>query len=560
MMAMKKCRQRDYHPYIDAYMDGVRDGSIIAGEDIKLAMDYVEYKLSDPDVFINHEKIDKAVELMERYFEIRLFDWELFVTACIHCYYQSDDTVVFSTIFIVMGRGNGKNGFISPIAWYLTTHYHGVKGYNIDIVANAEDQAKTSFDDVYEVLERTWKKLKKFFYKTKEIIVNLKTKSYIKFNTSNAKTKDSKRTGCLIFDEVHQYETYDNIKVFTSGFGKRKHSRAFYITTNGNVREGVLDDMLAIAKDILRGTIKDLRWLPLIYRIDKEKEAKDPRMWHKANPSLKYLPTLKLEMEQEFIEMKYKPAMEEEFYTKRMNWPKQNREIIVTEWENIAATNRPLPELTGRSATVGIDYAKINDLASVNIHFREGDMRYDINHSWLCLKSADILRLKIPWRQWEDEGHLTLVDDVEINADLLADYIAEQMTKYNLVKLALDSFRYALLSKSLKRIGFDAAERKNVKLVRPSDIMKAEPVISSCFTKQYFTWGDNPPLRWATNNAKKIPVGRAQGQDKGNYEYGKIEAKSRKTDPFQALVHSMVIEDELGTGESAFDDLPVITG
>lgn len=555
-----KTRRCNYHPYIDAYMDGVRDGSIIVGEDIKLAMDYVEYKLSNSDVFIDAVKIDKAVELMERYFEIKLLDWELFVTALIHCFYKSTDTVVFSVIFIMMGRGNGKNGFISPISWYLTTHYHGVKGYNVDIVANAQDQAQTSFSDVYEVLENTWAKSKKFFNKTKEIIVNLKTKSYIKFNTSNAKTKDSKRTGCLIFDEVHGYETYDNIKVFTSGFGKRKHSRAFYITTNGNVREGVLDDMLAISGDILNGTIKDLGWLPLLYRIDKEEEALDPNMWHKANPSLRFFPELLKEMLDQFKLIKYQPAMEEEFYTKRLNWPKQNREIIVTEWDNIAATNKPLPDLTGRSATVGIDYTKVTDLASVNIHFREGDLRYDINHSWLCLKSADLSRLKIPWRQWADEGYLTLVDDVEIGPDLLTDYIAEQATKYNLVKLALDNFRYALLAKSLNKIGFDAAERKNIKLVRPSDIMKTEPVISSCFTKQHFIWGDNPLLRWATNNTKKIPVGRAQGQDKGNYEYGKIEAKSRKTDPFMALVHAMVIEDELETGESAFDDLPVITG
>jgi len=553
-------RKCDYHPYIDSYMDGVRDESIIAGEDIRLAMDYVEDKLSDPDVFIDTAAIDKAVELMERYFEIKLFDWELFVTACIHCFYKSDDTVVFSVIFIMEGRGNGKNGFISPICWYLTTHYHGIKGYNIDIVANAEDQAKTSFLDIYDVLERTWAKSKKFFYKTKEIIINFRTNSYIKFNTSNAKTKDSKRTGCLVFDEVHQYEDYEQIKRFTSGFGKRKHSRAFYITTNGDVREGVLDDMLAIAGDILKGIIKDLRWLPLVYRIDEEEEAKDPAMWHKANPSLKYLPTLQLEMEQQFIEMKYRPAMEEEFYTKRLNWPKQNREIIVTEWANILATKKPLPDLTGRSATVGIDYTKVTDLASVNIHFREGDWRYDINHSWLCLKSLDIPRLKIPWRQWADEGYLTLVDDVEINPDLLTEYIAEQMTKYNLIKLALDNFRYALLAKSLNKIGFDATERKNIKLVRPSDIMKTEPVISSCFTQQYFSWDDNPLLRWATNNAKKIPVGRAQGKDKGNYEYGKIEAKSRKTDPFMALVHSMVIEDELETGGSVFEDLPVITG
>lgn len=556
-MTTRKC---NYHPFIDSYIDGVRDGSIIAGIDIHLAMDYIEFKLNDPDVFIDTEKIDKAVELMERYFEVKLFDWELLVTACIHCFYKSSDTVVFSTIFIMMGRGNGKNGFISPLTWYLTTHYHGIKGYNIDIVANAEDQAKTSFDDVYDMLEGTWKKSKKFFYKSKELIKNLKTKSYIKFNTSNAKTKDSKRIGCLVFDEVHQYESYDQIKVFTSSFGKRKHSRAFYITTNGNVREGVLDDMLAISKDILNGTITNLRWLPLIWRIDKEEEALNPDMWHKANPSLKYLPTLKLEMEQEFIEMEYKPSTEEEFYTKRMNWPKGNRDLIVTEWKNLEETNKPLPDLTGRSATVGVDYTKLTDLASVNFHVKEGDTRYDISHSWLCLKSKDLKRLKIPWKQWENEGRLTLIDDVEIAPELIVDYIIEQAVHFNIVKIALDDFRYALLSKALKTAGFDSKERKNIKLVRPSDIMKVQPVIESCFTNHYFVWGDNPLLRWATNNTKLISVGKKQGEDKGNYVYGKIEGKSRKTDPFMALVHSMCIEEELGDGNSSFDDLPVITG
>jgi phage terminase large subunit-like protein len=555
-MEILKCRQKDYHPYIDQYIDDCRSGKNIVGKEILLAMDYVESKLNNPDVFIDTKKIDKAVELMERYFEISLFDWELFVTACIHCFYKSDDTVVFSTIFIMEGRGNGKNGFISPIAWYLTTHYHGIKGYNIDIVANAEDQAKTSFEDIYHVLERTWAKSKKFFYKSLVKIVNLITKSYIKFNTSNAKTKDSKRTGCLIFDEVHQYENYDQIKVFTSGFGKRKHARTFYITTQGNVREGVLDDMLAITRDILKGIIKDLRWLPLIYRIDAEEEAKDPNMWHKANPSLKYLATLRLEMEQQFIEMKYKPAIEEEFYTKRMNWPKENRELQVTEWDNIKATNRPLPDLTGWDCTVGIDYASLRDWAAVNFHFRKGDLRYDFGRYWICTQNPELSRIKAPWRIWDT---CVPVDDVEISPELLTDYISETAQKYNLKIIALDNYRYALLKDALEKIGFDPKERKNVYLVRPRDIMKVEPVIESCFNKQFFVWGDNPALRWATNNTKRVRSGKKEGTDTGNFYFAKIEAKSRKTDPFIALVASMVVEDELGTGQSAYDDLPVIT-
>lgn len=557
-MVTWKCRQRDYHPYIDQYIDDCRSGKNTVDDDILLACDLVETKLNNPDVFIDTVKIDKAVELMERYFEIKMFDWELFVIACIHCFYKSNDTVVFDTIFIMMGRGGGKNGFISPVAWYLSTHYHGIKGYNIDIVANAEDQAKTSFFDIYDILKKHWTKLKRFFYKSKECITNLITNSYIKFNTSNAKTKDSKRTGCLIFDEVHQYENYDQIKVFTSGFGKRKHSRAFYITTNGNVREGVLDDMLSIAKDVLKGVIKDLGWLPLLYHISTEEEALNPDMWHKANPSLKYLPVLQKEMNNEFTLMKYQPTLEEEFYTKRMNWPKQNREIIVTEWKNIVATNKPVPEVKWLMATVGIDYMKVTDFASVNIHFRIGNMRIDLSHSWLCLKSKDIPKLKIPWRQWSDLEYITLVDDVEIHPDLIAEYIAQMALEYNIQKIALDNYRYSLLSDALKKVGFDAAERKNVYLIRPSDIMKVVPVIDSCFANQYFIWGDQPVLRWATNNTKLIRSGVKTKEETGNYVYGKIEPKSRKTDPFMALVHSMCIEDALSESNSIYD-LPVIT-
>lgn len=558
MSSTWKCRQRNYHRYIDEYIDGCRSGEIIVGEDILLALDVIEYKLNNDDVLVDAEKINKAVELMERYFEISLFDWELFVTALIHCYYKSDDTVVFDEILLEMGRGNGKNGFISPIAWYLTTHYHGVKGYNIDIIANSQDQSETSFNDVYDILDRTWSKSKRFFHKTKEVITNLITKSYIKYNTSNARTKDGKRSACLIFDEIHEYENYDMISVFTSGFGKRKHSRIFYITTNGHIREGVLDDKLKLAKDVLNGTIKDLGFLPLLYHIDEEEEALNPEMWHKANPSLKYLPELKKQMDKEFVQMKYTPSVERDFYTKRMNWPKSNAEIAVTDWGNIEATNKEIPDLKGKQAVVGIDYAKLSDLASVNIHFREGDLRYDISHSWLCLQSADLKRLKIPWQQWADEGLLTLVDDVEINPVWITDYIAYHAAFYDIKAVALDNFRYALMSKALKEIGFHK-EFKNLKLVRPSDIMKVVPVVDSIFVNRFFNWGDNPLLRWATNNTKLIASGKKLGTDTGNYYYGKIEAKSRKTDPFQALAHSVTIEDLLDLGGCTFEDLPVIT-
>lgn len=543
--------------YIDDYMDALRTGRRKANRDMLLACDLVERKLSEPGVFVNTEKIERAKTLMEKYFGIELMDWEMFVVALVHCFHP-DDTLVFTEFLILMGRGNGKNGFISALAWYLTTPDHGVREYNVDIVANSEDQAKTSFEDVYEMLETHRKKLIKWFYWTKELIKCVKTGSYIKFNTANAKTKDGKRSACLIFDEEHEYETDDTLRVFRSGFGKRKHSRVFKITTNGYVRDGVLDKDLEKAAAILKGEVLLSRTIPLLYHADGEEDVQNPAMWEKACPSLPYMNTLRIQMEQDFLEMKMDKSVELDFYTKRMNLPRSNIEIAVTEWDNIAATKHPLPDdMQGWSCTVGIDYASMRDWASVNFHFRRGEQRYDISKSWVCTQNPDLNRVKAPWRTW---GEVTAVDEAEIPPDLIVEYIATMAQNYNIRKLALDNFRFALLKKHLETIGFDTTERKNIRLVRPSDIMKVQPVIASCFNKQLFTWGDTPSLRWATNNTKLVRSGKKEGTDTGNYYYAKIEGKSRKTDPFMALAASMVIEDEIPEPlPDSLPDLSIIT-
>lgn len=552
---MTKCK------YIDDYMQAIRSGEIKASKELHQAMDYIDRKLAPPaDVRIDTEKTEKAIELIERYFEMTLLPWERFIIALVHCYYKQNDMVVFDEFFIMMGRGNGKNGFISGLAWYLTTKYHGVKGYNVDIIANSQDQAETSFNDIYTMLDDTWAKSKRFFYKSKEIIQNLNTRSYIKYNTSNARTKDGKRSACLIFDEEHEYENSKTIGVFQSGFGKRKHSRIFKITTNGYVRDGVLDEDLRLAKDVLDGTITNLGLCPLIYKIDSYDEGDNPEMWEKPCPSINYFPELRKQIEKESIEKNYKNQVRLDFYTKRMDWPLSGEETPVTEEENIQATNRPIPDLIGKNCVASIDYAAINDFASANLHFKVGDVRYDINHSWLCLRSKDLNRLKIPWEDWAERGWLTLVDEKEINPDLIADWIAEQAQKYNIKRLALDNNRYALVTRSLRNIGFDRDVYKNVVCVRPNDISKAIPVIESAFTNQSFAWGDYPPLRWAVRNTKKETRGKKEGTDTGNFFYAKIESKSRKTDPWMAVVHGMCIENELDDGaEVICDDLPAFT-
>jgi phage terminase large subunit-like protein len=534
----------------------VETGAITACKDQILLVAYIRRCFETEEIYTDDGLLEKYLGLSKYFSFEHLFEWEVFCVALHLCTFRrSDGMPRWPDLLLLIGRGAGKDGFIAYEGMCLVSLYNPIYAYDVDICATAEDVAIRPVNDIIGAMENTryTNKLKKHFYWTKEKVVGLKYNSTVKGRTNNPKSKDGMRSGMVVFNELHQYENYANIKVFVTGLGKKKHPRRLYATTNGDVRDGPLDEMIARSEQILNGAIGDNGLLPFMCRLDDKKEADDKTMWVKANPSLPYLPDLMAVIEKEYVDWKNNPVANADFMTKRMNRPQSDTEVAVTNWDNIAATNRELPDLTGWECTCGIDYASVSDFASIDLHFRKGDVRYDINHSWLCLQSKDLHRLTIPWRDWAEQGWLTIVDDVEIHPDLLCEWILQKAQLYQIKKIGIDNHRYTLVSKSLKAIGFDAKERKNVWLVRPSDIMKVHPVIESAFNNHNFVWGDYPPLRWATNNAK------LERNSVGNCFYGKIEPKSRKTDPFMAVVASMVIEGELSDGTSGgFDDLPVI--
>ena len=116
-----------FNKHIDEYINLVESGTVVTNKDIKAMIRLVKEKLSQSNVYIDSEKIDKAIEKIHEYFPFELLPWEKFIIGLVHCYYD-DNTVVWNTFLIMMGRGAGKNGFISPLSWYFTTSFHGKRG------------------------------------------------------------------------------------------------------------------------------------------------------------------------------------------------------------------------------------------------------------------------------------------------------------------------------------------------------------------------------------------------------------------------------------------------
>ena len=499
--------------------------------------------LARDDVYIDNEKIEKGLSL-QKYFSFNLFPWEIFCFALIAGVFFKDGDIVFKDIRIFIGRGNGKNGFIDFLCFYFLSPYHGVRGYNIDILANSEAQAQTSFNDLYDLINAPFdnkyaRALHANFTATKTEIKGLKTNSVLKFNSSSGKGKDSKRSGCVIFDEKHEYQSYSNMATLKSGLGKVPNGRLISITTDGTTRGGVLDREKEQNKDILKKYNPKNRTLIFYCHIEKEEEYKNSDMWLKANPSIEYLSDLKKEIETEIENMPYNPEYFPTFMAKRMNYIVSNGETEVTSWENIMATNREMIDLKGLPCVVGIDFAKTDDFVALIALFKKSGIYYAKIHGFVCRNSADLRGIKAPLNEWEKKGLITFVDDVEIPAELVVGWIKKIKAQHKIKKIGIDNFRFSFLNMALKKIGFDAYEKKNIKLITPSDIMKVSLKVNSVFVNKELIVGDNPYFRWNVNNTKTCKDAR------GNTYYGKIEPHYRKTDAFMAYVNALCLDEEL---------------
>lgn len=502
------------------------------------------------DVFFDEKTYQKCLKYCEKHY-YKLFPYQKFIYAFAFMY--KDDIPIFPKFFVMMGRGNGKDGFIVPIVNFFQTPLYGIKNYHVEIVANSEQQVKDTFKVAYDAMDVPAMKGK--FKVTKELITNVATKSELRYNTSNARTKDGKRPGCLVLNEIHAYENYDQINVFESAFGKVRHPREFIITTNGYVREGPLDELLDLMEEILESGDNPLGYFPFICKIDSIEEVDDQEAWHKANPSMEYMPILAHQILQDYLEMQKLPSKRPEFITKRMNWPDRNDEETVASWENILRccyddikkkTPRKTPVTKGRMAILAIDYADVRDFAAAGV-LTEKDGEYIWRqHTWICAQSPFLDSIKFPVRKnmglMEFQDY-EIVDGPVIPPERIVRWCIERMSEYEVMKITMDTYRYTLFKEIFETYGIQEETKQNpygqLRLIRKiaSVCGIIAPDIEKLFAEGKINFGQSAIMRWYTNNTEVTT-------DKfGNKQYRKIEPKLRKNDGFMAFLAAMFSKD-----------------
>jgi len=329
------------------------------------------------------------------------------------------------------------------------------------------------------------------------------------------------------------------------------------------VRDGFLDKLKEKALKVLRGEARANALFPFICKLDDESEIDDVLNWEKSNPMLceprsGYAQGLFDTIFEEYEDLEDDPSNREEFMTKRMNLPITDLEKSVAKWEEILATNRPIPEdkLIGRECIGCLDYASIRDFAACGLLFRDnGDYIFkthsyarkefvDKFYSYSKKHDAEMAGKKkfAPIRKWEEEGLLTVIDAETIDPNAIVQWFVQMRELYNIKKIIADNFRMESLRPLFEAEGFEVEVVRNPKAIHSL----LAPRIEMAFANRKIIWGDNPLMNWYTNNVLVFI------KKDGNKEYLKKEPIRRKTDGFQAFVHGLYRADEIVEDSSFF--------
>ncbi|PCF80176.1 terminase [Staphylococcus intermedius] len=537
----------EINKHVKWYIDKYKHGEIRLNSDRIKLIDHLENNvLYRDDLYFDNEQIELCIAFIERFY-FKLQPFQKFLIAFVFLF-DEEDELYFEQFFWLVARGAGKNGLISGLSTYFISELHGIENYDGTVVANTEKQAKTSFEEMHRMIIKNNLYEGKIndvegegvFDLTKLRITSTQTQSKFEYATSNAGSKDGGREGFIIYDEIHRYENNDIVDVFSSGLGKVKHPREFFIGTDGFVREGFLDKMKERSKEILEGRAIDDRLFPFICRLDHKDEKDNPDTWSKANPMFEepmsdYGKRLFRKVLNQYHDLKHSPSGYENFMTKRMNLPEEDSSKIVASRDEVLATNRDIPPLKNKTAIGGVDYASIKDFAAVGLLFKQGDNVVWLSHSFARKEYLDQAQLKPPIKEWERQGHLTIVDEPSINPAHIVNWFIKMREKYAIQKVVADNFRMDLMRPLFEEAGFEIEVLRNPRAVHS----KLAPRIETLFANHRIIFGDNPLMRWYTNNVA------VQVKKDGNKEFIKKDEHRRKTDGFHAFLHALYSIDEI---------------
>jgi len=420
----------------------------------------------------------------------------------------------FNKLYWQVARKNAKSQMLALVGSYELMAFNetGEEMQEIYCAATKSEQARIVFDETKAMLNRC-KELKPYYKVAYSKIIHIRSNSFMRvLNEEDRKTGDGLNPQCGIIDEYHSHGTSEMYDIIDSGMGARSQPLIAVITTAGfdlnkpcfrveyQMISKVLDPDLAVEMD---------NYMIMVNELDKDEngelkdDIKDPACWIKANPIICTYPEGIKYIKDRLKEALEQPEKLRNFLTKNMNiW------VHLTEISYLSSARwnkckvEELPDITGKSCYIGIDFSSKIDLTSISFVIPLGDKYVVLSHSFI---SEDYLQQKIktdkvPYELWVKQGWITVLNGSVVDA-FEAIEVSRQLfiEKYNLYveEWCLDPWCAGQIMGRLADDGDVVIEIRQ----GPKTLSEPTKDFRDMVFSEKIIHDGNPVLAWAVSNA-----------------------------------------------------------
>lgn len=500
------------------YLEQIHSGKIVACEEITAVYERLCKEMDDSSFpfYFSEKHGQHCIDFIERFckhyqgecagqnVKLELFQ-KAFIQSLFGWLEKGTDTRRFREYFFEVARKHGKSFLSGCIAVYMMVA-DGEEGAEIYSAATKLDQAKIIYNAAKNIIDQS-PELRALVKSTREGLSFKMTRSIMKPLPNESKSLDGLNIHFAALDEIHEQRDRNMYDVLRQGMKARKQPLIGCITTSGFYREGLYDNLHDYAVDVAKGIKVDDRMLPIVYKLDDEKEWSDPKCWIKANPGLgtiKSYVQLADDVERARQDPSYLPTLlVKDFDVKQTQ---------TSAWLSFdAAVNEAtydMEYLRNSYAIGGCDLSSVYDLTCATLLIRKpnDETVYVVQKYFLPQSRINKLEKtqskEAPYKLWAEQGWVNINEGASVDYSEVTKWFVSMVRDYNIRPLWIcyDRALAGYWVPEMEGMGFEMEKTAQ----GPYTWSQPMKEMGSALEEHKVNYNNNPMLRWClTNTAQK---------------------------------------------------------
>ena len=525
---MKK-KSKKLHP-VTKYAQDIIKGKIIANKWVILACKRHLKDLKRKNIYFDEVAADHIIDFFPEFlsFYEGAFDGQpfnltpnqKFIVGSIFGWKNKDGNRRFRTAYIEQAKGMGKSPVAGGVGLYCLA-FDDEPGSEVYSAAVTRDQAGILFRDGQLYAEAS-DSLREMLIIDKFNIAYPAKNSFFRPISSERRGLDGKRPHCVLIDEIHEHPNDIVVRKMSAGMKARRQSLQFEITNAGYDRQSICFQHHEYTEKILEGVLKDDAWFGIMTGLDvcPECEAdgktipqdgcdncddwRDPKVWEKANPNMKYLgKPFRDYLRRQVEEAKAMPAQEN--IVKRLNfciWTEGDIKWITADmWQSCLDNRLNIEDFDGFPCYLAFDLATKWDIAALTLLFIAENNDFAIFNKYYL--PEETVKENEMYKRWVQNGHIIQTPGARTDFSFIENDIKEIDKKHNVLQMAYDPKEATYLVNNLQ----DWMKEGTCVEINQGPALMSEPMKElEARIRENQIWHDGDPvLSWMMSNVVLKP-------------------------------------------------------